>query len=94
MHKLTSLYGGKEAAKSPALERYTVSSIVKLIKDNGWESDVDLVAGGHLHLIFTESELRDTELDLQAAEKAGVPGIEAIELLDAEVVKKVSPPAM
>lgn len=93
MHELSQLYGSEEATKSVALERYTVASIVKIIKDNGWEADVDLVAGGHLSLVFTQGELRDIELDLNAAEKAGVEGVETVELLDPQYVEEVRSPS-
>lgn len=90
MHELSELYGAEEAKKSFELERYTVASIVKIIKDNGWEEDVDLIAGGHLALVFTQTELREIELDLDAAKKAGVSGVETVELLDAQYVENVS----
>ncbi|KAG8999703.1 hypothetical protein FRB94_005956 [Tulasnella sp. JGI-2019a] len=88
MHELSELYGAQEAKKSFALERYTISSIVKIIENNGWAEDVDLVAGGHLSLVFTQEELRDIEQDLRAAEKAGVEGVENVELLDAQYVRQ------
>lgn len=89
MHELTALYGPKEAAKSPALERHTVLSIVQIIKDHGWESDVDLVEGGRLEAVFTKQEFEDIERDIKAAEEAGVEGVEAIKWLDADEVKEV-----
>ncbi|KAG8888998.1 hypothetical protein FRB98_006262 [Tulasnella sp. 332] len=88
MHELSQLYGAEEAKKAFALESYTVTSIVKIIKENGWEQDVDLVAGGHLSLVFTQAELDSIELDIHAAEKAGVQGVETVELLDAQYVEQ------
>lgn len=89
MHRLTTQYGSKEAAKSPALERHTVLSIIKIIKDHGWEADVDLVEGGRLEAVFTKQESEDLERDIKAAEEAGVEGVDAIKWLDADEVKEV-----
>ncbi|KAG9035035.1 hypothetical protein FRB95_012183 [Tulasnella sp. JGI-2019a] len=88
MHKLSELYGAQEATKAFALEHYTTASIVKIIEANGWAEDVDLVAGGHLSLAFTQEEFRDLEMNLRAAEKAGVEGVENVELLDAQCVNE------
>lgn len=88
-HELSVLHGVDEAAKSIAIEHYTVSSIIMIIKDQGWESAVDLVSGGHVQLVFTNGELEEIELDLKVAEKSGVPGLEDIKFLDAEVAKEV-----
>lgn len=89
MHHLTVKYGAEEAAKSPALEEYTVSEILRIIKENGWESGVDLVECRRINLVFNERELGGIESDIAAARRAKVSGIENVEFLTAEQVEKV-----
>ncbi|KAG9047888.1 hypothetical protein FS837_001279 [Tulasnella sp. UAMH 9824] len=88
MHYLTVKYGAEEAAKSPALEEYTVSEILRIIKENGWESSVDLVECRRINLVFDERELGGIECDIAAARRAKVSEIENVEFLKAEQVEK------
>ena len=65
------LMGAKEALKQYALEAHSVREIINIIKGNNLEEKVDLVSGGHLDLIFTETELTEAKLDFEAAKAAG-----------------------
>ncbi|KAG8962478.1 hypothetical protein FRC05_005323 [Tulasnella sp. 425] len=88
MHSLTEKYGAEEAAKSPAIEAHTVSEILKIVKENGWESAVDLVKCRRIDLIFDASELAGIERDIAAAKSAKVDGVEDVEFLTTEQAEK------
>ncbi|KAG8904411.1 hypothetical protein FRC00_013989 [Tulasnella sp. 408] len=88
MQHLTVTYGAEEAAKSPAIEEYTVSEILRIIKENRWESGVDLVECRRINLVFNERELGGIESDIAAAKRAKVSGIENVEFLTADQVEK------
>lgn len=89
MHALVDKYGPEEAVKSPAIEEHTVSEILKIIKENGWESAVDLVQCRRVDLVFNGPELAAIEKDIAAARSAKVEGIDDVEFLTVEQVEKV-----
>ncbi|KAG8894509.1 hypothetical protein FRC01_012914, partial [Tulasnella sp. 417] len=89
MHGLVDKYGAEEAAKSPAIEEYTVSEILRIIGENGWESAVDLVECRRINLVFNEHELSGIERDIAAARRAKVSGVDTVEFLKAEQVERV-----
>ncbi|KAG9017179.1 hypothetical protein FRB90_001445 [Tulasnella sp. 427] len=88
MHGLTEKYGVEEARKSPAIEEHTVSEILRLVKENGWQSAVDLVECRRVDLVFSAEELIGIEKDIAAARNAKVAGFEDVEFLTAEQVQK------
>ncbi|KAG8909555.1 hypothetical protein FRC00_009884, partial [Tulasnella sp. 408] len=88
MHALVSKYGPEEAVKSPAIEEHTVSEILKIVKENGWESAVDLVECRRVDLVFNAPELAAIEKDIAAARSAKVEGIDDVEFLTVEQVEK------
>ncbi|KAG8894559.1 hypothetical protein FRC01_012892, partial [Tulasnella sp. 417] len=88
MHGLVEKYGAEEAAKSLAIEEYTVSKILRIIGENGWESAVDLVECRRINLVFNEHELTGIERDIAAARRAKVSGADNVEFLTAEQVER------
>ncbi|KAG8934428.1 hypothetical protein FRC01_003102 [Tulasnella sp. 417] len=88
MHTLVDKYGPEEASRSPALEEHTVSEILKIIKENGWERAVDLVECRRVDLVFNAPELAAIEKDIAAARSAKVDGIDDVEFLTVEQVEK------
>jgi hypothetical protein len=44
---------------------------VRIIKENRWEADVDLVAGGHAQILLAQGELDEVRLDIEAARASG-----------------------
>ncbi|KIK77944.1 hypothetical protein PAXRUDRAFT_834789 [Paxillus rubicundulus Ve08.2h10] len=81
-----SKFGVDEAKRSYALEAYTTSSLINIIENNGWSNDIDLVDGGHVYLLFTDEEIKETERDMEAAKSAGW-SLEGVTWLDKEVVE-------
>ena len=78
-------YGPDEAKRSYALEAYTTSSFVNLIREHGWTNDVDLVDGGHIDLLFTDQHVKETQRDREAAVRAGWSLDGVVELSQEEV---------
>ena len=93
MTALKARHGPFDAKKSQLLEEYTVSEIVTIIQNNGWESAVDLVEGGRVHLVFSDAEKVQIERDIRAALVCGVKALDNLERLDPEEVEKVSYPS-
>lgn len=89
MHDLAEQHGAEQARRVPKLEAYTVSKIVKLIHEHGWERDVDFVEGGRVELIFSDAEKAECDLDMVAARRIGVPVNEQVTLLNAVDTEKV-----
>ncbi|TBU39321.1 FAD dependent oxidoreductase [Dichomitus squalens] len=67
-----ALYGVDDAVRAIALEHHTTGDIVKLIRESGKEAETDLIAGGHVSLLFTEPEVVKARADYAAAKAAGV----------------------
>lgn len=65
-------HGTDEAIRSLALEQYTVAEIVKILEEKDVAEAVDLVAGGHTTMLFTDAELEQAKRDFEAAKNAGV----------------------
>ncbi|KZT60161.1 DAO-domain-containing protein [Calocera cornea HHB12733] len=84
---LSQIFGKDECLKSLHVERQCVDDIVKVIEENKWEADVDLVHGGNLRLHFTEEEKREDEVDFEAAKNAGID-LTDVEWLDADATKE------
>ena len=85
------MYGQDDAVRAISLEQYTASEIVKLVKTAGKEEEVDLVAGGHMTLLFTEAEVIEAKADYAAAQAAGIK-VDQVEFLTKEDVLEASPP--
>jgi hypothetical protein len=83
-----ALFNTVEAIKSYELEKYTVSLLVKIIEENGWASDIDLVKGGHINLLFTEKEARNKREDFDMARQAQL-NLDGVEWLSKEEVEEV-----
>lgn len=64
--------GREDALKHVELERRTVDSILKLIKENGWQDEVDLAEEGNIHLIRSQEERIVIQGNLRAAAEAGI----------------------
>ncbi|KIJ65352.1 hypothetical protein HYDPIDRAFT_174844 [Hydnomerulius pinastri MD-312] len=80
-------FGPEEAKRSYALEAHTASSLVRIIEENRWTEDVDLVNGGHIDLLFTDDEVNEANRDLDAARKEGL-SLEGVTWLEKEEVKQ------
>ncbi|KAG1747870.1 FAD dependent oxidoreductase [Suillus paluster] len=82
-----ALFGMVEATKSYELEQHTTSLLVKIIEENGWTSDIDLVEGGHINLLFTEKEEKEANKDYEMARQAQL-NLDGIEWLPKEIVEE------
>jgi hypothetical protein len=82
-------WGLEDAKRQLLLEHYTVSEIVKILKDNDLEEEVDLVPGGHVSLLFTKDELHSAKHDFESAKEAGID-LSEIEWLDEDEILNVS----
>ena len=63
---------------------------MSIIKENGWEKDVDLVEGGRNYLFLSDQELLDHKSDWKRAIKAGIITEDAGQWFTAEETEKVS----
>ena len=66
------LYGTDDAVRAVDLEHHTVADFVKIIGDAGKEKETDLVQGGHITLLFTQSEVEQAKADYDAAAAARI----------------------
>ncbi|KAG1899126.1 FAD dependent oxidoreductase-domain-containing protein [Suillus fuscotomentosus] len=82
-----ALFDTVEAIKSYELEQHTTSLLVKIIEENGWASDVDLVEGGHISLLFTEKEAKNAHNDFDMARQAQL-NLDGVEWLSKEELEK------
>ncbi|KAG2040208.1 FAD dependent oxidoreductase [Suillus americanus] len=82
-----ALFNTLEAIKSYKLEQYTVSLLVKIIEENGWASDIDLVEGGHINILFTEKEAKNKRKDFDMARQAQL-NLDGVEWLSKEEVEE------
>ncbi|KAH9475491.1 hypothetical protein JR316_0012602 [Psilocybe cubensis] len=86
---LQARYNTTEALKSFALEAHTSDAIVKFIKQNGLEHEVDLVEGGHLTLLRNKIEEQAFRDDWEKVKSAGSVGPDAkVEWIDNEELSK------
>ncbi|KAG1865278.1 FAD dependent oxidoreductase [Suillus subluteus] len=83
-----ALFNTLEAIKSYELEQYTVSLLLKIIEENGWASDIDLVEGGHITILFTEKEAKNKRKDFDMARQAQL-NLDGVEWLSKEEVEQV-----
>lgn len=83
-------YGAEEAKKSYALENYVSSELVKIIKQEGWDEDLDLVEGGHVTMFMTEEEEKRARRDWQTARTAGLERVDEVRWLGREEMQGVS----
>lgn len=81
--------GREDALKHVELEKRTVDCILDLIKQNGWEGDVDLTQNGNIHLIRSQEEHLVIESNLKAAKEVGID-VSRFEFLSQEDCAKVS----
>lgn len=84
----SSLYGADDAKRAIALETRTVSEIVKIANESGKTDALDLVSGGRNHLLFTDEEVAEADLDYATAKAAGVD-LTDVEFLTKEHVEEV-----
>ena len=87
--KRQELFDTVEAKKSYELEQHTASLLVQIIEENGWASDVDLVEGGHIGLLFTEKGEEEANKDYEMARQAQVD-LDGVEWLPKEKVQEVA----
>ncbi|GBE89423.1 predicted protein [Sparassis crispa] len=64
-------HGTAEALRAVAMEFYTASEIVKIIKEKKKESIVDLVEGGRMELLISQQEVVNEKANYEAAKAAG-----------------------
>ncbi|TFY67270.1 hypothetical protein EVJ58_g1719 [Rhodofomes roseus] len=64
-------FGTDEVLRWLALERHTVTEVVKIIEEHGLQEAVDLTNGGRIELLITPEELTVAKADYKAAEAAG-----------------------
>ncbi|KAF7370148.1 DAO domain-containing protein [Mycena sanguinolenta] len=70
-NKIQSLFGHEAALRFYAVEDYSVAEMVRIAKESGWADEVDLVEGGHLNVMLTESDLSELQEDFASAIAAG-----------------------
>ncbi|KAH6902643.1 FAD dependent oxidoreductase-domain-containing protein [Coprinopsis sp. MPI-PUGE-AT-0042] len=87
-HNREVLYGAEEAIKSYKLENYTAESLVRFIQDDELEDELDLVHGRHVTLFVTPEEEALAKVDFEAAQKAGLGGLESVKFVDGETMEK------
>ncbi|KZP19709.1 FAD dependent oxidoreductase [Athelia psychrophila] len=85
---LQQMYGTDQALRSLAIENYTVSSLLSIIESEGLADSVNLAALGHNSLLLNDLEVAQAQVDLQAAQAAGVD-VSQVEWLDAEQMNKL-----
>ena len=83
------MYPLEEVKRCFELELHTVSSLLKVIKENDWEEEVDLVRGGSQILMFSEVEKDRAWRDWKEAQKAGIDCANEVEWLSIEETKNV-----
>lgn len=75
-------HGLDDALRAVALEKHTVSSILKFLdKQPGASKEVELVKAGHVSLLFSPDEVEAARADIVAATEAGMDttGVEWLE---------------
>ncbi|KAH7914955.1 FAD dependent oxidoreductase [Hygrophoropsis aurantiaca] len=60
-------YGTQDAARSYALEAHVTSDLVRIVQEQAWVDEVDLVDNGHIGVFMTPEEEADAKLDWDAA---------------------------
>ncbi|KAG2029914.1 hypothetical protein BDR03DRAFT_825229, partial [Suillus americanus] len=78
-----ALFDTVEAIKSYELQQHTASLLVKIIEEKDWASDIDLIEGGHINILFTDKEERDAHKDCYMARQARLD-LDGIEWLPKE----------
>lgn len=81
-------YGTDEAIRGFQLERYTATEILRIIKQENLETEVDLVAGGHITLLLSKRDFENNREDYDAAIAAGMD-LDEVEWLDKEYMNEV-----
>lgn len=84
------MYGAEEAKKSYALENYVSSELLKVIKQEGWDEDLDLVEGGRTTMFMTEEEEQRVRRDWETARTAGLERVDEVIWLGREEMQAVS----
>ncbi|KAJ6480957.1 FAD dependent oxidoreductase-domain-containing protein [Mycena sanguinolenta] len=69
--KIQSLFGHEAALQFYAVEDYSVAEMVRIAREGGWADEVDLVEGGHINVMLTDSELSELQADFAGAIAAG-----------------------
>ncbi|KAL0069973.1 hypothetical protein AAF712_002870 [Marasmius tenuissimus] len=80
-------HGTDETIKSYEFEQKCTEKILKFVEDEGIASEIDLVEGGHLMLLFSNEEEASTKKDYDAAVKAGMK-LSDIEWIEKPVVER------
>lgn len=82
-------YGTAEAKKIYAIEHYTTTELLRIMKSENLDTLVDLVGSDHIGLLLTEEEVKDAKQDFDAAIAAGVD-LEDVAWLSKEAVERVN----
>lgn len=77
-----------DALRHVELEKRSVDFVLKMIKENNWQDDVDLVEAGAIHLIRSEQEHALLVREVEAARKAGID-VSQYEFLDEKTCSEV-----
>lgn len=87
-HDLQEAYGVEQGLRSLAIENYTVSSLLDIIKSHHLEEAVDLTPWGHIDLLLTDMEVQNARADFETAEAAGVD-VSSVEWISKETMNEV-----
>ncbi|KAJ7802216.1 FAD dependent oxidoreductase [Mycena olivaceomarginata] len=69
--KIEERFGREAALRYYALEHYSATEMAHIARQAGWADAVDLVEGGHMDIVLTESALADAKADYASAIAAG-----------------------
>jgi hypothetical protein len=70
--QFSSQYDAEEVKRCFAIENHTVSCLVKLIEEEGWTEEVDLIKGGRNELFPSQDEADRRRADWRKAINAGI----------------------
>lgn len=87
-HKLA--YGEEEAKKLHAIEKYTETELLRIVKENNIGDTIDLSSGAHVMLFITDKEEEDARADYATAKDAGLD-VSEVEWLSKESMQGVGP---
>jgi hypothetical protein len=86
--KREQLFGRENTRKMYELEDYVVSSIVRIVQEQGWTGEVDLVDGRHVTVFLEEEEERIARGDYEDAKRGGLE-LSGVEFLDRRTMSEV-----
>jgi len=82
-------YGEEEAKKVHAIEKYTETELLKIVKESNIGDTIDLSSGAHLVLFITDKEEENARADYSAAKDAGLD-VSEVEWLSKETMQAYS----